>query len=45
MMLGGIDTPDIPDGWDFVVRTEDDLPPLLVRTDMPGYADVVKSEA
>jgi len=44
MMLGGIDIPVIPEGWDFIVRTEDDLPPLLVRKTLDGYADVSESE-
>ena len=37
MMLGGIDIPQIPDGWDFIVRNTDDLPPVLTRTDVDGY--------
>ena len=36
-MLGGIDIPQIPDGWDFIVRNTDDLPPVLTRTDVDGY--------
>ena len=37
MMLGGIDVPEVPDGWDFIVRAEDDLPPVLTRTNIDGY--------
>ena len=29
--------PDIPDGWDFIVRSDDDLPPVLTRTNVDGY--------
>jgi hypothetical protein len=45
MMLGGIDIPDIPEGWDFVVRTEDDLPPVLLRKSVDGYEVAAANDA
>jgi hypothetical protein len=45
MMLGGIDIPELPDGWDFIVRSDDDLPPVLTRKNVDGYLPESEDQA